>query len=201
MSDKFTINRDWAEAIARRFHALGEQTRADGVTPYIEHPKAVVRILTDWRRRSLMMRTDASFSTMIAAAWLHDTIEDTELTLDLLHTFELTSRAIDLVDLLTKRLGHNALERYYAGISTDPDAPIIKAADRCSNLDDALVEVQHGRNVERWQRYVIKTGREILPLVEHLPGIFEEVATRLRRLDEAVNERMHRELLDKAASD
>jgi len=46
-------------------------TRGDGKTPYIEHPRAVAQLVTTCGGR---------FET-VAAAWLHDTVEDTSLTL------------------------------------------------------------------------------------------------------------------------
>lgn len=65
-------------AIQFAAHAHRNQTRKDGVTPYIVHPYGVYRIALSW---------GASEDQLIAAL-LHDTIEDTEVTeQDVLNVF------------------------------------------------------------------------------------------------------------------
>src|SRR5690606_4722032 len=66
------------------------QTR-DGGKPYSEHPIAVAQTL---RNRGV---EDAA---ILAAAYLHDTVEDTTITLDRLRR-DFGSRVADLVDQLT----------------------------------------------------------------------------------------------------
>lgn len=105
------------------------QTDKAGI-PYICHPAAVAEGCRG-----------ASAET-VAAAWLHDVVEDCDTTL-----YELRSlfgnRVAELVDLLTRRDGEthaDAVER----ACTDPDATTIKWADvqhngdvhRLASLDD-----------------------------------------------------------------
>lgn len=59
MSDLVTL----ASSIARKSH--DGQFRRNGTTPYITHPEAVARSL------------EGEHPNVIAAAWLHDTLEDT----------------------------------------------------------------------------------------------------------------------------
>ncbi|TCV95520.1 HD domain-containing protein [Biostraticola tofi] len=79
---------------ARRFashaHASRDQRRKYTLEPYIIHPAAVVE-----RVRSVSHSED-----MLAAAWLHDTVEDTDVTLkDIDQRF---GRAVaELVEMLT----------------------------------------------------------------------------------------------------
>lgn len=54
-------------------HAHKGQFRWDGVTPYIEHPKQVVRLLESWGETNEMV---------LSAAYLHDTVEDTDTTFE-----------------------------------------------------------------------------------------------------------------------
>ena len=54
------------------FEKHNGQFRRDGVTPYINHPAEVVRLLE---------KSNAS-AHEIAAGWLHDVIEDTGTTLE-----------------------------------------------------------------------------------------------------------------------
>lgn len=76
-----------AEEIAEEAH-LG-QFRRGGKIPYIEHPKAVAG------------RVGPDFDAQIVA-WLHDVIEDTEITADLLREKGFPNECIDAVVLLTK---------------------------------------------------------------------------------------------------
>lgn len=46
------------------------QFRADGVTPYIEHPKKVAELVKKYKKSS-------NIESIVAAALLHDTLEDT----------------------------------------------------------------------------------------------------------------------------
>lgn len=66
---------DNLETQAREFaeHAHAGAFRWDGVTPYITHPDKIVELLKHWRIRN---------PDIIAAAYLHDVVEDTSVTLD-----------------------------------------------------------------------------------------------------------------------
>ncbi len=46
------------------------QFRADGVTPYIEHPKKVAELVQTYK-------TSKQMDVLVAASLLHDTLEDT----------------------------------------------------------------------------------------------------------------------------
>ncbi len=108
-----------AEAFAARCHA--GQTRKDGVTPYITHPAEVVATL---RACSI---TDES---VLAAAWLHDVVEDTSVTLEEV-TAEFGERIGLLVDVLTRRgKGKRDRERYHRRILRgERAAQLVKVAD------------------------------------------------------------------------
>lgn len=110
-----------AEAFARSVH--GQQTR-DGGEPYIIHPEQVVRVLEQ-------VTDDAE---IIAAAWLHDTIEDTETTYnDILVNFG--KRVADLVNEVTHEGTKDTTGYYFPRLETR-DGILIKFADRLSNLSD-----------------------------------------------------------------
>lgn len=83
---------------------------------------------------------------IIAAAWLHDIVEDTPTTYDEIDEM-FGSRIADTVELLTDKAGRNRLERHlrtYHAIRTDIDATLIKLCDRRHNQDRSL---EYG---ERW---------------------------------------------------
>jgi (p)ppGpp synthase/HD superfamily hydrolase len=117
-----------ADEFAARKHL--HQFRRDGVTPYIEHPRGVMRILRDEFR--------LSDPETLAAGLLHDTIEDTATDYDEL--FERFGRKVaDLVAILTKdkRLPETKRERvYFAGLAK------ASLAARCCKVADSLYNVR-----------------------------------------------------------
>lgn len=106
---------------ARRFATIAHQgqTRDNG-DPYIIHPEQVARILAQ-------VTNDPD---IIAAGWLHDVIEDCDVTyLQLATTFN--KRVADLVTEVTNNGKGNA----FPNLKTR-DGVLIKFADRTSNLSD-----------------------------------------------------------------
>ncbi len=135
-----------AYLLARRAHA--GQRRRHG-TPYIEHPVAVARIAHD--------RFGVRDGEVLAAALLHDLLEDTDVTdLD-----GFPARAVELVRLLTDPYPEMSSEhrrRRYAVLWADRDATVLKACDRLSNLADALLQYDPGFCT----RYAWRTRNELL---------------------------------------
>jgi GTP pyrophosphokinase len=116
-----------AYAAAERAHA--GQTRKSG-EPYITHPVAVAQILADL---GIGPKT-------LAAALLHDTVEDTDYTLDLLRA-DFGDEVAMLVDGVTKldklKYGDSAqaetVRKMVVAMSKDIRVLIIKLADRLHN--------------------------------------------------------------------
>ena len=146
-----------AYAVAERAHA--GQPRRDG-TPYIGHVVEVALLLRD----RLGIRDPA----ILAAALLHDAVEDSDLSIEELGRFP--ERTRELVSLLTdpSPTMTGAMRRaHHREIWKDPEATLLKAADRLSNLGDV---VRQG-DPELRDRYLRKTRRDILgaglPLASH----------------------------------
>lgn len=118
-----------AKEFATECHAEIGQTRKYTGEPYINHPAAVVELV----------RSVPHTEEMLAAAWLHDTVEDTHATMnDIQCLFGL--EVAQLVDKLTdvsrpedgNRATRKAMDR--AHIATAPaDAKTIKLADLIDN--------------------------------------------------------------------
>ncbi len=106
-----------AEMIAAEAHA-GQVDKAG--QPYITHPARVAaRVAGD--------------EHAVAAAWLHDVVEDTEVTLaDLEQAFPPDVTAA--VDALTRRRDEPPAE-YYARVRRVPLALTVKLADMADNSD------------------------------------------------------------------
>ncbi len=173
--------------IAEVAHTAQGQLRADGKTPYIKHPERVANLTATW----LLQSSDASmYYSAVSAAWLHDIVEDTRVTLKDLRNWGVDARTVELVDLLTKKnLPHEPeSEEYYQGIAHDDTACILKAADRCSNLEDALDEVKRG-SIKRWKNYVVSTYKDVLPVYKTLPFLKEEIMKRLTAIESEILEK------------
>jgi len=147
-----------AYAVAERAHA--GQIRRQG-TPYIDHPVEVTLLLHD--------RLGVTDAAILAAGLLHDAVEDSELTVDDLGDFP--ERTRQLVALLTDPEPEMTRARrgaHLAEIWKDPDATLLKAADRLSNIRDVVARGDPAFT----RRYIRKAHREILgagsPLAAHL---------------------------------
>lgn len=117
-----------AERLARRSHA-GQVDKSGN--DYIEHPRRVSE-----RARIIApadLREDAT-----SAAWLHDVVEDTPLSLGDLREAGFSEAVVGAVDRLTKKDGL-AVEDYFEAIRRDPVARVVKTADLIDNTDPARV--------------------------------------------------------------
>lgn len=119
-----------ARTLARIAH--DGQTRWDGETPYITHPVRVAE-----RLASLM----PAERHMIAAAYLHDVVEDTTVTLSDLGALGFERRTIELVDLVTQRTGETYFA-YIRRVAQDAWARQIKLADIADN--SVGLDPEHG---------------------------------------------------------
>ncbi|GAA2524992.1 MULTISPECIES: HD domain-containing protein [Streptomyces] len=131
-----------AETVARAAHA-GQTDKAG--RPYAEHLRAVAEGV---RRRG-------GDEEQIAAAWLHDAVEDGRLSDQWLEEAALTRRTKDIVLAVTKRPGEPP-EAYAARILATPGALLVKEADLAHNADPArlavLDEATRTRLTEKYTR-------------------------------------------------
>ena len=147
-----------AEAVASRVHA-GQVDKVG--LPYIEHPAAVAARLTT---------TDEK-----VVGWLHDVVEDTDMTLADLRTAGFTAEQVMAVDAMTKRRGE-PLTDSMARVMADPIAPRVKRADVSHNADPArlaLVEDEATR-----ARLQVKYERTALLLGTTLDAVLAEFGVR-----------------------
>ncbi|MEV6764081.1 HD domain-containing protein [Streptomyces sp. NPDC051105] len=115
------------EALARAAHAA--QTDKAG-RPYAEHLAAVAE----------GVRVRGGDPEQIAAAWLHDAVEDHALTADWLAAAPLTARTRAIVLAVTKRPGEPP-EAYARRILDTPGALLVKQADLAHNADPGRLAV------------------------------------------------------------
>ncbi|ADP10772.1 metal dependent phosphohydrolase [Erwinia sp. Ejp617] len=118
-----------ARRYASKAHADAGQRRKYTGEPYIVHPAAVVALV----------RSVSHTEEMLAAAWLHDTVEDTASTVnDIRRHFGGTIAS--LVEMLTNRgdtAGQNRVARkvahFHHTLQASPEAQTIKLADIIDN--------------------------------------------------------------------
>lgn len=117
-----------ASAFARQAHA--DQQYAGG-SFHEKHLGRVVATLQEFGE------TD---EVKLAAAWLHDTVEDTDITLDDIRR-QFGDDVADLVWRLTDEEGGNRRERHaktHAKIRERREAVRVKLADRIANVESAM---------------------------------------------------------------
>jgi GTP diphosphokinase / guanosine-3',5'-bis(diphosphate) 3'-diphosphatase len=126
-----------------------DQRRKDAsASPYINHPIAVASILRE--------EGDIFDPNVIAAALLHDTIEDTETSYDELRGQfgdEIADVVLELTD--TKWLEKNSRKRLQiskAGNASEA-AKLVKLADKICNLRDIIASPPAGWTLERKREY------------------------------------------------
>ncbi|KUL31312.1 HD domain-containing protein [Streptomyces regalis] len=141
-TDRTPLSLTAVEAIARAAHAT--QTDKAG-RPYTEHLQAVAE----------GVHARGGDNDQIAAAWLHDAVEDAALTDHWLEEAALSRRTKDIVLALTKRPGEPP-ETYAARILTTDGALLVKQADLAHNANPArlaaLDEATRKRLTEKYAR-------------------------------------------------
>ena len=157
-------------------HKHKDQRRKDAkATPYINHPIGLAEVLhTDGGVRD---------PVVIAAALLHDTIEDTETTYDELRGIfgeEIADTVVELTD--TKFLGKEARKRLQiakAGRASER-ARHVKLADKICNLRDILASPPARWSLLRQQKY-FDWAREVVDQVRGVNPRLERMFDRLYR--------------------
>ena len=124
-----------AKAIATAAH----QGQVDkGGYPYIGHPAAVASMV------------EGEYET--AVAWLHDTVEDTDMTLDRLREEGFPEEIIRAVDAMTRREGEPRGE-YLERVKADPIARKVKLADLRHNSDISRIPEPREKDYRRVENY------------------------------------------------
>ena len=135
----------------------------DGIAqvPYVVHP------LTLACHAMAMGLVD---DDVIAAALLHDVIEDTDTRPDEMPVNDRVREAVCLVSYNTYEGNKNDIKPlYYANIRKNPLASLIKCIDRCNNL----ACMADGFTKEKMKSYVVQTEQYIVPLLDIIKEVPE----------------------------
>ena len=121
-----------ADLAARRHNGMARKGR--GNEPYINHLAEVANILA--------AVTDGADAELVAAGWLHDTVEDTDTTREELAQ-KFSERVAALVVEVTDDMSLPKPQRQQKQIEDaphkSPDAKLIKIADKISNIRARIV--------------------------------------------------------------
>ena len=124
-----------AYEIAKKAH-LGQVDKAG--EDYIKHPEKVASFV----------KTDEEK----AVAYLHDVIEDTELTLEDLNKYDFSKEALEAVDIITKKRGED-YQSYLNSVKKNKLARAVKLADLRHNSDlTRLIKVTE-KDIKRKEKY------------------------------------------------
>ena len=124
-----------AYEIAKRAH-LGQIDKAG--EDYIKHPEKVASFVNSDEEK--------------AVAYLHDVIEDTELTLEDLREYGFSEEVLKAVDVITKKKGQD-YQTYLNSVKENKLARVVKLADLRHNSDlTRLINITE-KDVERREKY------------------------------------------------
>jgi guanosine-3',5'-bis(diphosphate) 3'-pyrophosphohydrolase len=170
------------------------QTRKASGLPYFQHPASVALILS---------RCGFEDDELFAAAALHDTLEDTDCTVESL-TFEFPEAVVKLVlecsenkfDASGVKIPWRTRKENHIAVvgKASPSARAIVLADKLHNLGSMIFDLERGE--ELWSRFnaspenVIWYHREIVaaaaalpePAVAEFAGRIDRLATEVKRL-------------------
>ncbi len=147
------------------------QKRKDGITPFSNHLEGVVNRLKN---------VGISNKDVLCAAWLHDTIEDTDTSFDEIN--EIFGNAISVLVLsLTKDSELSKKERETQYIQQLKDstlqAKIIKFCDISANLKDIanapISKTQKNKQIKKLFRYLRVIKKELLEIKSEYPKMQE----------------------------
>ena len=124
-----------AYEIAKKAH-LGQVDKAGEA--YIKHPEKVASFV----------KTDEEK----AVAYLHDIIEDTELTLEDLYEYDFSKEVIEAVDIITKKRGED-YQSYLNSVKKNKLARAVKLADLRHNSDLTRLTKVTEKDIERKEKY------------------------------------------------
>jgi (p)ppGpp synthase/HD superfamily hydrolase len=119
-----------AEQLSKQWHE-GQVDKAG--KPYFTHPARVAKNVQTWPGFTQLSTADQE--SLTCAAYLHDVIEDCDVTAVQLREHGFSEDTIDAVLLLSKNNDFTTIEAYCARIALNPLARAVKLADLSDNCN------------------------------------------------------------------
>lgn len=155
-----------AYEMMKKYHDGQERNGPKGqMVPYIIHPLAIAYHV-------IALGIDQDY--LVAAALLHDVVEDCGVSLEEL---DLCDKTKDVIDRMTFRVlpGHDKAESkylYFKRIEESSSAMVIKILDRCNNISN----MSTGFTKQRMDKYIKETNDYIYPMLDILEEQYPEYA-------------------------
>jgi len=152
---------------ARSFAIAYHEGQKYGGLPYMEHLRQVATFL--------ILELDITDVDAVAAAYLHDIVEDTQCTAALLAR-EFNLGVTTIVRALTRDPGETSEDYIIRIHHAGRYAMAVKTADRVCNLKNLIIDAEEGKLkpklIKRYERE-LKTIREYFPMefVAHINGV------------------------------
>lgn len=134
---------------ARKIAQLAHSGQKYGIHPYIVHLDAVVNVLARFGH--------GENQVLIISAYLHDTLEDTDLTEQEIKKFG--EKVFNIVRAVTKIKSYNrkeGLKKTYLNIKRIPEAVTLKLADRIANVEASLKDNQKKLEIYKAEYYDLR---------------------------------------------
>lgn len=173
----------WTQALCFTAEKHRQQRRKDGQTPYINHPLQVLDVLARCG--------GVEDETLLLAALLHDTLEDTETSPEELQAAfgpEVCALVQEVSDDKTLPQAQRKALQIVHATQLSPRAKQLKLADKICNLRDLLRNPPQDWSLERkqayfdWARQVAVGLRGVNPALE---ALFDQLLARQSELAEA----------------
>lgn len=168
---------DLVKAVAFAADQHRNQRRKDAdASPYINHPIALANVLAN--------EGGVQDVTVLCAAVLHDTIEDTQTTADELRALfgdQVASVVLEVTDDKSLEKSVRKQKQIEHAPHISPQAQLVKLADKISNLRDILASPPADWSAERKQAYFDWAANVVAGLRGVHPGleaVFDEVYAR-----------------------
>lgn len=165
------------DALGFAAHKHRDQRRKDReASPYINHPIALMRVLS--------LEAGVTDPRVLAAALLHDTVEDTETSpeeLELRFGPEIRALVMEVTD--DKSLPKAERKRQqvlHAGVASE-GARLVKLADKICNLRDVVSSPPSGWDLERRRAY-FDWGADVIDQLRGTHAVLEAIFDEVYRL-------------------
>ena len=148
--------------LMKKYHE-GQVRKGKDRVPYIAHP-----LLIACHALALGLKDD----DLLAAALLHDVVEDCGVTADMLDVNDRVREAVQLVSFEQKdgESKHDAKVRYYENMKDNKRAAMVKLLDRCNNVS----HMASGFNKTKIADYIDETEELVFPLLDHVKHTYPE---------------------------
>ncbi len=138
-----------AKEIATKAH---EGQKRWGGEPYITHPAAIAKLVEylGWHEKT------------VALGWLHDVLEDTNITVADLTLAGIPNDVIESLVAITHKDDEFYLD-YLLRVVKNPSAALVKTLDLCHNLSTSKTGYKHTR--EKWimAQWILKKHGYLVP--------------------------------------